>query len=120
MKKTIVSTMSFLLVTFTGLGTASAADHDMVVIPVELYACKYNEGKGPADLDAATDKWNAWADKQKEQDYAAWTLTKWYYGTEQDFDVLWLGAGKDGAALGRAQGEYLANDAGRSNHSPTP
>ncbi len=93
-------------------GMAMAADHDMVVIPVELYACNYHEGKGEADLNAAIDKWNAWADDQKENTYAAWTLNKWYYGQDQDFDVLWLGAGTTSKALGKSQDDYLKNDAG--------
>ena len=112
MKKTIISGLSLALVLLASAGTASAQDDDMLVIPVEIYACKYNDGKGPTDLDAVVDKWNAWADKQKEQSYAAWTLTPFYFGQEQDFDVIWLGAGKDGAALGRAQDNYLANDEG--------
>lgn len=82
------------------------------VVPVELFACTYHENKGPADLDEAVDKWNAWADKQGWDSYAAWTLTPYYYGPEQEFDVLWLGAGKDAVSLGKAQDAYLAEDAG--------
>ena len=84
----------------------------MLVIPVELFACTYNEGKGADDLDKATASWNAWADKQKLDDYAAWTLTPFYYGAEQTFDVIWLGAGKDAVALGKAQDDYMVEDAG--------
>lgn len=112
MKKTIVSALTFLLVALAGSGSAVAQDDDMLVIPVELYACIYNHQKGPADLDNVVDKWNAWADKQKEQGYAAWTLTPFYYGQEQEFEVIWLGAGKDAVALGKAQDDYLANDEG--------
>jgi hypothetical protein len=96
----------------TGPVTVSAQDGAIKVIPVELFTCNYNEGKGPSDLDAAVDKWNAWADKAELDDYAAWTLTPYYFGAEQEFDVIWLGAGKDGAALGRAQDEYMAENAG--------
>ncbi|MDJ0792854.1 MAG: hypothetical protein QNI98_01335 [Woeseiaceae bacterium] len=41
-------------------GTAFADSHEgdaeeaNVASPMEMYACTYNEGKGPADLDAAT------------------------------------------------------------------
>ena len=73
---------------------------------------KYNEGKGPGDLDKIIARWNAWADKSGIDDYAAWTLTPYYYGPDQEFDVLWLGAGKDAVALGKAQDAYLGEDSG--------
>lgn len=107
MKKILISSVVTGLVFLVGFGAASAQDDGMLVIPVELYACSYNENKGPADLDTVIDNWNAWADKEGMDDYAAWTLTPYYFGTEQDFDVIWLGAGKDAVALGKAQDTYL-------------
>jgi len=102
---------------FTGLvvamamfaGTVVASDHEagMKIIPVELYACTYKEGQGPGDLEEVISMWTSWADKQGMEDYAAWTLTPFYYGNEQEFDVIWLGAGKDAVALGTAQDMYL-------------
>ncbi len=76
--------------------------------PVELYACNYLEGKGPADLDKATAEFNAWADKQKLTDYSAYTLTPFYMGPEQDFDYVWLGTSPSAEAMGRAQDNWLA------------
>ena len=78
------------------------------VIPVELFACSYNDGKGSADLDKVIDKWNAWTDKNGIDDYAAWTLTPYYFGPEQEFDVIWMGAGKGAsfAAFSAAMGEW--------------
>jgi hypothetical protein len=64
---------------------------------------------GPADLDAATAKWNAWADERGVNDYSAWTLTKFYSGPEQEFDVIWLGVSPTAKALGAGQDDYLAN-----------
>ena len=84
----------------------------MVIIPVEMFACTYNEGKGASDLDDVTAKWNKWADENGTDDYSAWTLTPYYFGSEQDFDVIWLGAAKNAVALGRAQDTYIAEDAG--------
>ena len=114
MKRTL--TLSVLAGSLCLLGSiaAQAEEHESTLhaVPVELWACSYNEGKGPSDLDAAVDKWNAWADAQGMDDYAAWTLTPYYYGPDQDFDVLWLGAGKDGVSLGKAQDDYLQEDAG--------
>ncbi len=99
-------------VLLAGVGIADEhegeAGETNVATPVELFACKYNEGKGPADLDAATKKWNAWADKHGVDDYSAWTLVPYYSGPDQDFDVLWLGGSDNARALGRAQDTWLA------------
>lgn len=84
------------------------AEEANVASPMEMWACKYNEGKGPADLDAANKKWNAWADKQGVTDYSAWTLVPYYSGPDQDFDVLWFGAADTAKALGRAQDMWIA------------
>ena len=113
MKKISISTLVTSLVFLVGSGTVFAQDDGMLVIPVELFACTYNDRrKGPDDLDRVVDKWNAWADSKAVDDYAAWTLTPYYYGPEQEFDVIWLGAGKDAIALGRAQDIYLADNDG--------
>lgn len=96
-----------------GSGAVLAEDESSFkVVPVELFVCTYHEGKGSSDLDKAINAWNKWADKQGWDNYAAWTLTPYYYGPEQDFDLLWLGAGKDAVALGKAQDAYLGENAG--------
>jgi len=112
MKKRL--TLSFItgLALLAGSGTVSALDDGKLVIPVELFACKYNDGKGSADLDKVTDKWNAWADKSGIDNYSAWTLTPYYFGPDQDFDVIWLGAGKNAVELGKTQDAYMAENAG--------
>lgn len=98
-------------------GTSLADQHEgekeeaNVAAPMEMYACTYNDGKGPADLDKATKDFNAWADKQNVTDYSAWTLVPYYFGDEQDFDVLWFGASGKAAALGRVQDQWLATGA---------
>ena len=79
-----------------------------VASPMEMFACSYNDGKGPADLDAATKDFNKWADKQNITDYSAWTLVPYYFSPEQEFDVLWFGAAGKAAALGRVQDSWLA------------
>ena len=91
------------------LGTAMADSHAgegeeaNVAAPVEAFSCRYNEGKGPADLDKATKDFNDWADKQGIDDYSAWTLVPHYFSANQEFDVLWLGASPKAKALGRIQ-----------------
>jgi hypothetical protein len=115
MRKFLTVLVSGGLFLSAGIGIADEhegeADEANVATPVEMFACKYNEGKGPADLDAATKKWNAWADKQGIDDYAAWTLVSYYSGPEQDFDVLWLGASENAKTLGRVQDTWLATGA---------
>jgi hypothetical protein len=112
MKKVLISGFVIGFVFLAGSGTVSAQDDAMRIIPVELFACTYNDGKGSKDLDKVVDKWNAWADKNGVDDYAAWTLTPYYFGPEQEFDVIWLGAAKDAIALGKIQDAYLAENAG--------
>ncbi len=102
MKKTLVSIVTAGLVMLAG-GAASAQDGPPRIIPVDILACTYNDGKGPADLDAAVDAWSAWVDESDNPDaYAAWTMTKHYAGDEQDFDFAWLGAWRDGEVMGES------------------
>ena len=112
MKRLLTVLVSFSLLLSTGIGIADEhegeAEEANVATPVEMFACKYNEGKGPADLDAATKKWNAWADKNGIDDYAAWTLVPYYSGPDQDFDVLWLGGSDNAKTMGRVQDTWLA------------
>jgi hypothetical protein len=99
------------------LGTGIADEHEgeaaepNVATPIEMFACTYNDGKGPADLDAATKKFNAWADKKGIDDYSAWTLVPYYSSPTQEFDVLWLGGSEKAKALGRVQDTWLATGA---------
>lgn len=112
MKKTLITGLMTGLVSLLGSAPVFAQDDAMLIIPLELFTCNYNDQKGPADLDKVVAKWNAWADKNGVEDYAAWTLTPFYFGSEQEFDVIWLGAGKDAVALGKAQDSYLAETEG--------
>lgn len=112
MKNSLVPGFLIGILFLAGSGVALAQDNASKVIPVELFTCKYNDNKGPGDLDKVIDKWNAWADKNGMDDYAAWTLTPFYFGPDQDFDMIWLGAGKDAIALGKAQDAYMAEDVG--------
>ena len=112
MRRLLTALVSCSLMLSAGLGIADEhegeADEANVATPVEMFACKYNEGKGPADLDAATKKWNAWADKNGVDDYSAWTLVPYYSGPDQDFDVIWLGGSDNAKTLGRVQDTWLA------------
>ena len=98
------------LIAASGSGNLLAQDEEVEsidIVSVELYACSYHDGKGPADLDKWTDKWNAWADERKFDSYSAYTMTPFYYGEDQDFDFLWLGVAPNGVAMGRAQDAWV-------------
>ena len=70
------------------------------VVPVELYACKFNDGQSMANLERVIADWTKYSDDQGTRDYAAWTLTPFFYGQEQEFDFIWMGAFTDGNAMG--------------------
>ncbi len=96
-----------LLAAGPGLAQVSA-DGMGKVLPVELYTCKYKEGQGAANLFSVIDGWNKFEDANKTDTYAAWVLTPFFYGTEQDFDVIWLGAYKDGNAMGKGLQNWVS------------
>lgn len=112
MKKTLLVLATGGLICTFMTGTALADSHAEGELepasPIELFACSYNEGKGPADLNKVADAWNAWADRQDLADYSAWTLVPYYSGPDQEFDLLWLGGSQKAASLGRAQDLWLA------------
>lgn len=78
------------------------------VIPVELFACSYNNRQDADDLNAAITRWNRWMDERNIRTYAAWTLTPYHFGPEQEFDLLWMGAYTDGNAMGAGTDQWLA------------
>jgi hypothetical protein len=101
MKKKLTVPVSLLLL--VGWGAASAQDEQAAgptAHPVETYTCKYNEGKGPADLDKVLVEWNAWMDKHGVKDYFGAVITPYYSG-DFAFDVGWLGVWPDGNAMGK-------------------
>jgi len=113
MRKLLTGLVSGGLLFAMGIVVADEHEGDAaepnVATPVETFSCKFNEGKGQADLDVAIKKWNAWADKEGIDDYSAWTLTSYYSGPDQDFDVLWLGGSEKAKTLGRIQDTWLGS-----------
>jgi len=110
MSRLIITIVSAGMLALVSAGSVEAQDDDRLAkfVPTELWACKYNEGQGSADLDVVAGKWNAYMDESEADSYAAWTLTPQYFTDEQDFDVLWLGAWKDGNAMGQGRDNYHA------------
>lgn len=70
------------------------------VVPAQVVVCSFNDGQGPDDLDDAVESWTEYMDDNGVDDYAAWTLTPNFYGPDQEFDFIWLGAWTDGNAMG--------------------
>ncbi len=110
MSRLIITILSAGVVTLVSASCVEAKDEDRMAkfVPTEIHACKYREGQGPGDLDAVVGKWSAYADERKVDNYLAWTLTPQYFTDEQDFDLLWLGAWKDGNAMGQGRDDFLA------------
>jgi hypothetical protein len=109
MNKKILALVTAVPLALSGWMTANAQEEEAppYVTPVDTFACDYNEGKGPADLKGAIDGWNTWMDAQGAKDYAAFTLTPYYFG-EDTFDVAWLGFWTSQEAMGAGIDSYLA------------
>ena len=109
MKRVLVSMVSGGLVLFASVGAAWADEHEGSdpATPIELFACKFNDGMSPADFEEPTAAFNKWADKRGVTEYTAWTLLPYYSGPEQDFDFLWVGASPSSKSMGRIQDLWL-------------
>ena len=112
MKKIMTAAVSALMFLFVGSGAVIAQDEEeseeLSFVPVDAYACSFNDGKGPADLDAVIEEWNAWMDDNGQTDYSAITIWPNYYG-ERNFDVGWLGVYPDGNAMGAGTDHFINN-----------
>lgn len=87
-----------------GSGIALADSHESemklpTIVPVETWTCDFRDGKNMNDLKAFTEDFNAWLDGEEYQDYFAALVVPHYFG-EKMFDVGWLGAWRDGNAMG--------------------
>ena len=93
-----------LLVAGTAAAFAEEAKKDAAgaaIRPMEIYACKFKEGKGMADLQAVSTKFNAWMDSTGQHNYWAFLLTPYYHSQDQDFDVAWAGGWRTGVDMAR-------------------
>jgi hypothetical protein len=102
---------------FTGSAFAQvSADGMGKVIPVEMFVCDYKDRKDAGDYQKVTDRWTAFMDENGVDDYAAWMLTPYFYGGDQDFDFIWMGAYADGNAMGADYDTWL-RDGGDINEA---
>jgi hypothetical protein len=96
---TAASAALFLLV---GSGQVIADGHEKAeadFTPIELWACNFEDGMGPDDLDAVNAKWNAAMDEAGATDYFA-ALMYPNFHNDIGFDVAWIGGWRDGNAMG--------------------
>lgn len=109
MRKILTAATSALVFLFVGSAAVVAQDEEegMTFIPVEAWACSFNEGKGPADLNDVNAQWNAWMDEVGATDYSAITIWPQFYG-ESNFDVGWLGIWPDGNAMGAGMDTFMS------------
>ena len=108
MNKKLIAVAAAGLLALTGTGSSVAQD-GVVFVPVDVFGCKYNEGRGPEDIDAAAAAFNEYMDDNNRDNYAAWTMTKHYAGPDQDFDFIWLGAHKNGTSMGEGADMWEAS-----------
>lgn len=107
MKKIFIAATSATALLMSG--AAIADNHDPAdYFPIEGWSCKYNEGMGPDDLNAAVDAWNAWADERDVTTYWGGSLTPYYFSPSQEFDFVWLGGWTSGAAMGAGTDMWLS------------
>ncbi len=105
--RTAVALIAASLVAVPAANGQVSADGMGKMVPVELYACSFNDGQDAEDLDKVIERWTRFMDERETNTYAAWTLTPLYYGTEQEFDFIWMGAFADGNAFGTGMHQWL-------------
>jgi hypothetical protein len=76
-------------------------------VPVEFFACNWQDGKGMADLEKVGKKFSQWADKN-DTGYSAWILTPQFHSAEVGFDVGWLGSWPSFNDFGKGQDTWMA------------
>jgi len=93
----------------TGAAFAQVSEDGMgKVLPVELIACSYRDGQDAGDLNKVVERWTRYMDERNIDSYAAWTLSPYYFGPDQDFDVIWMGAWTNGNTMGAGLQQWLA------------
>ena len=102
------SAAAVIALLFTGSVFAQvSADGMGKVLPVEMFVCNYNDGQDEGDLNKAISRWTEYMDESGTNNYAAWKLTPYFYGAEQAFDFIWMGAYSDGNAMGAGTDNWL-------------
>ncbi len=85
----------------------SAQSQDSKGIPVEFFACNWQDGKGMADLKKVAANFSKWADSN-DSGYSAWILTPQFHSANLGFEVGWLGSWPDSNAFGKSMDAWLS------------
>jgi len=104
--RTTLTVVALPLLFSVGLSQAQDQQNPKFV-PIEMYTCQYNKGKGSKDLQRVVDKWNKWTDENDSTPYTAWLLTPFIFDSSNNFDVGWIGAWPDGNAMGTSLATWL-------------
>ena len=109
-KAPLIKVALFLMpIVFTNIYAQDNEDGAIEVVPVETFACHYNEGKDRSDLQKPIDEWNDWMDEHGHDNYFAILATPQYYG-ESKMDFGWLGSAPSGKEMGALTDAFMAAD----------
>jgi hypothetical protein len=103
----IFGVLCFSLVLISSLASAQQGA-PMPTPIVEIYGCNFKTNKAMNDLHAVTTRFNAWADKNKMNDYTAFIVSPMLHGADRKDDVLWLGGWPNGTAMGADEAMYAS------------
>lgn len=88
----------------TGFAWAESAEHRFQ--PVEMYQCNFKKGEDRSRFDRIIPSWNKWMDIYYGEAYRAWALSPDFNDPDSTFDLTWIGAWKDGRAMGHSQDNW--------------
>ncbi len=92
--------------------SAQAQEEGANVVPVELFACTYREGKGWDDLSKINERFAKWS-KKHDDGYSAWTISPNFRANDGEFDIGWIGSwDKGGAAMGKGLDRWMKDNDG--------
>jgi hypothetical protein len=96
----LIAASSTILLVTSGV---NAQENPRTWSPVEIIGCNFINGAGMDDFDRAVDSWNDFMDQNEINNYAAFVLTPGFVSPESPYDIGWLGAWADSAALAGMQ-----------------
>ncbi len=104
-------TILCILLSFSAF--VAADDHaPSPFMPVEIFGCSYNEGKGLDDLLAVGKKWSKWADKEMPEAGFAAVLTPYIFDRRNHAsDVYWMNMMPGFERMGGAMDDWVAKGA---------
>jgi hypothetical protein len=106
--RAVLSAAALLGLSVSGANAQVSEDGMGKVLPVELFACSFNDGQDADDLESVIRRWTRFMDEKNITSYAAWTLTPVYYSPAQEFDMIWMGAWTDGNAMGSGSDTWMS------------